>query len=131
MSNENEERHSRRRALQVIGLSVGAASTLLVACKSESKAPAAGKPAGKPAAAKPKPAGGDRCASVAPIDAQSAQMRKALQYVSESKTAGKRCDNCVQWEADKFKGECGGCKLFTGAVTPEGHCISWGPITPA
>ncbi len=128
MSNNNEERHSRRRALQVIGLSVGAASTLLSACKSESAAPAAGKPA---ATAKPKPTGGDRCASVAPIDAQSAQMRKALKYVSKSTNPAKRCDNCVQWEADKFKGECGGCKLFKGGVTPEGTCISWAPMTPS
>jgi len=26
--------------------------------------------------------------------------------------------------AGKYK-ECGGCKLFAGAVNPEGNCLSW------
>lgn len=66
-------------------------------------------------------------------DAQSAQMRKTLQYVEKSEKEGKQCDNCMQWitvaeaEHDGPKG-CGGCKLFKGPVNPKGYCLSYAPM---
>lgn len=66
--------------------------------------------------------GGTGCDAT--VDAQSKQMRKSLQYVEKSPKPDSKCNNCTQYEADKF-GECGGCKLFSGPVQPEGYCLSW------
>jgi hypothetical protein len=140
----------RRKTLQVLGLAAGG---LLVfqGCKEEAKAPApaAKPPEPAPVAAKPpepaaappaeaaKPAepaaqpaaaadGEVNCKEAAPIDEASKSLRRALQYKEKSAEAGKNCAGCAQFEAAKF-GACGGCKLFTGAVNPAGHCLSYAP----
>jgi hypothetical protein len=120
----------RRRSLKVVGFGfLGAAGLVSVAgctSKEETKAPA--KPAEPAPAAKEAPAepaaaaGGDGCDAT--IDAQSAQMRTALQYKAASDQEGKNCANCAQFKPGEY-GDCGGCNLFTGPVNNNGHCLSW------
>jgi hypothetical protein len=133
---------TRRRTLQVIGAGV-VAPAALAACaeskteshsapkKKEEKKPAptpaaaASKPSTKPdeTAAAAAPAGGKGCDGE--IDATSANLRKTLQYVENSKIEGKQCKNCAQWIKPEGDNACGGCKLFTGPVQPSGYCLSW------
>lgn len=147
---KRNELFNRRKTIQVLGLTAG---SLLVfqGCKEEPKPPApAPAPPPAPVAAKPpepaaKPAepaapadpaapaqptaaaNGDlNCKEAAPIDEASKGLRRALQYKEKSAEAGKNCAGCAQFEAAKF-GACGGCKLFTGAVNPGGHCLSYAP----
>jgi len=101
-------RFGRRRALQVLGAGLGAAGGLLALTGPEARAADAGL----------------NCKNKVAIDPAAQQMRRTLQYAEKSNTPGKKCDNCAQWEAGKYK-ECGGCKLFAGAVNPAGHCLSW------
>lgn len=117
-----------------------------VAAKTEPAAPEAAAPDTKPAVAEAKPmdpkpvepkpvepkpsagaSAGTDCAAEAKLDAASKQMRKALQYVSESKKAGQNCAKCLQWKAPEGGGACGGCKLFSGPVNAEGYCLSFAP----
>jgi hypothetical protein len=134
----------RRQAMQVLG--VGLASGLLLSgCKEEAKAPTPAPAPPAPVAAPPAPAaveakpadtrpaeaaaepGGLDCKDKAPIDDTSTAMRKALQYKDKSDVPGRSCQACAQFEGKKF-GDCGGCKLFTGAVNPGGNCLSFTPI---
>lgn len=137
---------SRRKALQVIGVGV-IAPTVLAACQEGGEAPAKkatpekkSGPATAKAEAKPEEtktamaegdkaaAGGEQsCDDSSKIDAQSAQMRKTLQYVEQSKQEGKQCNNCMQWIEAEKEGGCGGCKLFSGPVNPKGYCLSYAP----
>lgn len=64
----------------------------------------------------------------AEIDGKSKKMRKALQYVEKSKQKGKNCANCMQWIKPAEGEKCGGCKLFSGPVDPEGYCLSYAPM---
>lgn len=153
--NDNDERNTlmtqstrslmaRRKTLKVLGLAAGG---LLVfpACKEQAKPPpppapppvvkppeVAAKPpeppAAEPPAAEPSAnAAGDlNCKEKAPIDETSKGLRRALQYKEKSAEAQKNCKGCAQFEAGKY-GDCGACKLFTGAVNPEGHCLSFAP----
>jgi hypothetical protein len=105
-------RFDRRRALQILGAGLGAASGVLALTGSEARAEAL------------------NCKTKAPIDPGALQMRRTLQYVEKSVTPGKKCSTCAQFEAGKYK-ECGGCKLFGGAVNPEGNCLSWVAKKPA
>lgn len=135
---------ARRKTLKVLGLAAGG---LLVfpACKEAAKPspPAAAPPpvvkppevAAKPPEPAAAPAGeppatnavGDlNCKEKAAIDETSKGLRRALQYKEKSAEAGKNCKGCAQFEAGKY-GDCGACKLFTGAVNPEGHCLSFAP----
>lgn len=100
-------RFNRRRALQILGAGLGAASGVLALASTEARAAAA-----------------LNCKSKIPVDPVATQMRRNLQYAEKSIQPGKKCSNCVQFEAGKYK-ECGGCKLFAGAVNPEGSCLSW------
>ncbi|MDP3503417.1 MAG: high-potential iron-sulfur protein [Myxococcales bacterium] len=86
------------------------------------------EPAAAPAAEAPaaNAAGDLNCKEKAPIDDASKQLRRALQYKEKTAEAGKNCKGCAQYEAGKY-GDCGACKLFTGAVNPEGHCLSDAP----
>jgi hypothetical protein len=143
MKNITETKLGRREALQVFG--VGASLLALEACTKDTPAPIAAKPveppkpaeAPKPApvaeAAKPaeavaeaKPADGLDCKTKAPIDDASAGLRRALQYKETAADPAKVCSKCAQFEAAKFDA-CGGCKLFTGAVNPNGGCLSFAP----
>lgn len=124
-----------------------AAGGLLVfpACKPDTKVPSpvpplAAPPAAvaavppEPAAKPPEPgeptaakAGGElNCKEKAPIDETSKGLRRALQYKENSAEAGKNCQGCAQYTVGTY-GDCGGCKLFTGAVNPAGHCLSYAP----
>lgn len=111
----------RRRALQLFGVGLGAAGGLVVfGCKK------GGEGGGGAAQA---------CAELGNPDDQARQLRKSLQYKDQSPFPDKKCNVCAQYEPDKFgKADCGGCKLFGGGVSPEGHCLSFAPkqgATPA
>ena len=126
-----DEKIGRRHSLKVVGFGfLGAAGLVnLAACSKEeakkpaSPAPAAPAPAAKEAPAEPAAAaGGEGCDAT--IDAQSAQMRTALQYKEASDQEGKNCANCAQFKPGAH-GDCGGCNLFTGPVQNNGYCLSW------
>jgi len=104
-------RFNRRRALQILGAGLGAASGVLALASTDAHAQAAAT----------------SCKNKIPVDAAAVQMRRNLQYNEKSNQPGKKCGNCAQFEAGKYK-ECGGCKLFAGAVNPEGSCLSWAAI---
>ena len=110
---DDETRFDRRRALQLLGAGLGAAGAVLALTGSEARADA-----------------GLNCKTKVAIDPAAQQIRRTLQYAEKSNTPGKRCDNCSQYEVGKFK-ECGGCKLFAGAVNPAGYCLSWAAKKPA
>ena len=97
----------RRRALRMLGAGLGAATAMAALRGPEALAQAA-----------------LNCKSRVPVDAAAVQMRRNLQYAEKSNQPGKKCSTCAQFEAGKYK-ECGGCKLFGGAVNPEGSCLSW------
>jgi hypothetical protein len=105
---DDTTRFGRRRALQILGATLGAAGGVLALTVSEARADA----------------GGLNCKNKVPVDPAALQVRRNLQYVEKSTTPGKKCSNCAQFEAGKYK-ECGGCKLFAGGVNPEGNCLSW------
>ena len=102
---DETQRFDRRRMLQMLGAGLGATSVLALA-SSEARAETL------------------NCNKQVPLDPAALQMRRSLQYKEKSNTPGKKCSNCLQYEAGKFK-ECGGCKLFGGGVNPEGTCLSW------
>ena len=106
-------RFNRRRALQILGAGLGAASGVLALAGTEARADP-----------------GLDCSKKVVVDPAAVQMRRVLQYVEKSTARGKKCSNCAQFEAGKYK-ECGGCKLFSGAVNPEGNCLSWAAKKPA
>jgi hypothetical protein len=124
----------RRHSLKVVGFGfLGAAGLVnLAACSKEESAggakkapaqPAEAAPVAKEAPAEPAAAaGGEGCDAT--VDAQSAQMRTALQYKEASDQEGKQCANCAQFKPGEY-GDCGGCNLFTGPVQNNGYCLSW------
>jgi hypothetical protein len=141
VNDHNDERNTlidRRQTLKAIGLT--ASSLVVVSSFAKALAAPPAKPAakaavdaGQPAAAQapadagqPAAASNLNCKEKAPIDDASKQLRRALQYKEKSAEAGKNCKGCAQFEAAKY-GDCGACKLFTGAVNPEGHCLSYAP----
>lgn len=109
MNGHDDENHrfDRRRALQIFGAGLGAATGVLALTGSAARAEA-----------------GLNCKNKVTVDPAATQVRRTLQYIEKSNVPGKRCDNCAQFEAGKYK-ECGGCKLFSGAVNPAGYCLSW------
>lgn len=110
----------RRRTLQLLGVGGLAAGGLLgLGCKKdEGGGGAAGGGSAKPASA------GPSCNSA--IDDTSKNLRKALQYKDKTDTAEKACSKCLQYTVGTF-GDCGGCKLFSGPVQPNGVCASFAP----
>ncbi len=135
-SNDGNTLIGRRQTLKALGLTAGGLVVLSgfrEALAAPPAAKAAAVDAGQPAAAKaavdagqPAAANTLNCKEKAPIDDASKQMRRALQYKEKSAEAGKNCKGCAQFEAAKY-GDCGACKLFTGAVNPEGYCLSYAP----
>ncbi|HVP61275.1 MAG TPA: high-potential iron-sulfur protein [Myxococcaceae bacterium] len=105
-------RFNRRRALQILGAGLGAASGVLALASTDVHAEAA-----------------LNCKNKIPVDPAAVQIRRNLQYAEKSTQPGKKCSTCAQYEAGKYK-ECGGCKLFAGAVNPEGSCLSWAAKRP-
>jgi hypothetical protein len=118
----------RRRTLQL--LSVGLTATGLFgleACGKDGGGGAA--PAGEkkdPAAGGDKPAATGALDCNSTIDDTSKNLRKTLQYKKEAAVPAKKCIACAQFLAGAF-GDCGGCKLFSGPVQPNGGCLSFAP----
>ena len=116
----------RRRVLQLVGVGVGvgfgAGSLLgLEGCKDKAaEGGATGTSAG----------GGGALDCKSPIDETSKGLRKTLQYKVKADVPEKNCKACAQYEPGKY-GDCGGCKLMTGPVRPEGSCLSFAPIGAA
>src|SRR5215831_18483553 len=81
-------RFDRRRALQLLGAGLGAASGVL----------ALTAPAAHAAAALD-------CKKKVPIDPAALQLRRTLQYMEKSNAPGKKCSTCAQFEPRKYK-EC-------------------------
>lgn len=113
----------RRRALQVIGVGLGAAGGLFVAGCNKSDS---GTTSGGTGGSAPAPAAGGSCQDKIQVDDAAATLRKTLQYKEKTDNPEKKCSICAQFEAGKY-GNCGGCKLFAGAVNPEGACLSFAP----
>jgi hypothetical protein len=126
---EHDSKLGRRQAMQLLGLGLGAAG-LLVAAPEAAFAGAPAKAPAKGPAKPPTPAAPLTCTDKAPIDDTSKSIRAALQYKEKFDVAEKKCSGCLQFEAKKF-GDCGGCKLFTGAVSPDGVCLSFVAAPPA
>jgi hypothetical protein len=105
-------RFDRRRALQILGAGLGAAGGILALTGSDARADA-----------------GLSCKNKVATDPAAQQIRRTLQYAEKSNVPGKKCNNCLQYEVGKYK-ECGGCKLFAGAVHPDGYCLSWAAKKP-
>jgi len=121
VENGNSQRIGRRRTLTLLGLSaIGGA--LAVACKKDEGGAASSSGAGGN-----KPAGGG-CAT--PPDEASKTMRKTLQYKAATDNPAKKCSGCAQYTAGTY-GDCGGCKLFSGPVQPNGVCLSYAPLGAA
>ncbi len=122
-NNNGSKLLGRRRTLQLLGASGLAATGLLAlgACKKDEGA--AGGTTGTGTAATT----GGGCNT--PLDDTSKTMRKTLQYKDKADDAAKQCKACAQYNAKAF-GDCGGCKLFTGPVKPEGGCLSFAPLAP-
>jgi len=107
----------RRRTLQLLGMGIGAATGLVALAGCDKGAPSGG---GESKGG----AGALDCSAT--IDEASKATRKTLQYKKVAATPEKKCTACVQYDPGKF-GDCGGCKLFTGPVQPEGGCLSFAP----
>jgi hypothetical protein len=108
----------RRRTLQLLG--VGLTATGLFGLEACSKG-GSGGPTGDTKPGDPK-AGTLDCNST--IDEASKTLRGALQYKKEAADPAKKCNACAQYDEKKY-GDCGGCKLFTGPVQPNGSCLSF------
>lgn len=114
-------RLDRRAALKLFGVGVTSVGGIL-AFAGCTKAPEEAAPA-----AAPKPAAGGLCQFKVPVDEAARTMRRTVQYKEKSDQPGKMCSNCSQFIAGKY-GDCGGCKLFDGGVSPGGVCLSYAPI---
>jgi hypothetical protein len=125
---QNDSKLGRRQAMQLLGLGLGAAGLLVAKPEIAFAGPPAKAPA-KPATPAA-PAAPLTCNDKAPIDDTSKAIRTALQYKEKFDVPEKKCSGCLQFEAKKF-GDCGGCKLFTGAVSPDGVCLSFVVATAA
>lgn len=113
MSSETEDRVSRRRFLQSIGIVgvVGASGSLIAACGGSS----------------------DSCSDLSdlsePEKKQRSQMVKSLNYVEETPQENRDCANCQLYIAEEYGEGCGGCQLFPGPVAANGYCNSWAPAS--
>jgi hypothetical protein len=67
------------------------------------------------------------CSDLTGVNPADVAKRKSLGYTSQSPQPDSQCDNCKLWVPAKEGEECGGCLLFTGPVSPGGHCTYWAP----
>jgi len=118
MDKKNERRDFLQRCLG-LGITVSAGGLMAIGCASQKKSTPA-KKAVSAAAANP-------CDNLTGVDPVDVEKRKALGYSSLSPIPDKQCDNCKLWVPIKEGKECGGCLLFAGPVSPEGHCTYWAP----
>ena len=61
-----------------------------------------------------------------PLDDNSKNLRRTLQYKAKADPPEKNCSSCAQFQPGQYQ-ECGGCKLIPGPVRPEGGCLSFAP----
>ncbi len=121
VTNNEAIRLDRRQALKVFGVGITSAGGIL-ALAGCSKAPR------QAAASAPKSvASGGLCQFKVPVDEAARQMQRVVQYKETSDQPGKTCSNCSQFIPNKY-GDCGGCKLFDGGVSPGGFCLSYAPV---
>ena len=127
----------RRETIQLLGL--GLTASAVAACSKPDAAPqgacgAAPTPAA-PSPAAPEATGGAASGSAimdckSPIDPASKASRTVMQYKDPAASPEKHCSVCSQYIPGKY-GDCGGCKLFTGPVSPTGGCLSFAPLAGA
>jgi hypothetical protein len=117
-------RVDRRQALKLFGFGLTSVGGLIALAGCSKGGEQAAAPA--PAAAAP-PATGGLCQFRVPVDEAAKQMRRNLQYREKSDDPNKHCSLCSQFEQGKY-GDCGGCKLFAGGVSPGGVCLSFAPL---
>ena len=138
MSSNDNDRVSRRRFLQSVGIAgvVGAGSSLLAACgggSSDSKSSGSSGGGGESSSGGGTKTASADCSDVSDLsDAkkkQREQMINSLQYVEESPNAEKNCANCSLYIEGDYGEGCGGCQLFPGAVNANGYCNSWAPAS--
>jgi hypothetical protein len=129
MSTESNDRVSRRRFLQSVGIAgvVGASGTLLAACGgSDDSGSDSGSGGGSASAS-------GSCSDLSSLsDAQKkqrSQMVESLQYVEETPQPDKNCANCSLYIQGDYGEGCGGCQLFPGPVAANGYCNSWAPAS--
>ncbi len=124
MNDKDDElmRVDRREALKLFGFGLTSAGALLALAGCSKGAEQAAAPA-----AAPTPAAGGLCQFRVPVDEAAKQMRRNLQYREKSDDPNKHCSACSQFIAGKY-GDCGGCKLFDGGVSPGGVCLSFAPL---
>lgn len=121
MSDDEQDRVSRRRFLQSLGLvgMAGASGSLLAACGDS------GDSSGQ--------ASSEACADLSDLSEQQLQQRKqmvkSLSYVHESPQEDQFCSNCQLFIQKEYGEGCGGCQLFPGPVHAKGYCNSWAPAT--
>ncbi len=108
----------------VTGLTVGA-GTLLTACGGGESGQASSPAADAPAAADAGTATG--CNDLSGLSDPEVQLRGSLQYVDESTTTGRTCDNCALYVAAESGSACGTCTLIKGPIAAKGYCASWAP----
>jgi hypothetical protein len=63
------------------------------------------------------------CADPKQMDDGQTSMRKSLNYVEMSPDQSKTCSVCGFFQAGGDG--CGTCMIFSGPVSPKGHCDSW------
>ena len=110
----------RRRTLALLGAGLGAGSLFVLGACNKDKG---GGPAGSNSGSS---SGGGALDCYSPVDDASKATRRTLQYKAEAVDPVKHCSACAQFNAGQY-GDCGGCKLFSGPVKPNGGCLSWAP----
>jgi hypothetical protein len=134
MSTESNDRVSRRRFLQSVGIAgvVGASSTLLAACGGSDDSGGSSSGSSSSSGSGSASASGN-CSDLSGLsDAekkQRSQMVKSLQYVEETPQDDKNCANCQLYIQSEYGEGCGGCQLFPGPVAANGYCNSWAPAS--
>lgn len=134
MSTESNDRVSRRRFLQSVGIAgvVGASSTLLAACGGSDDSGDSSSGSSSSSGSGSASASGN-CSDLSGLsDAekqQRSQMVKSLQYVEETPQDDKNCANCQLYIQSEYGEGCGGCQLFPGPVAANGYCNSWAPAS--
>ena len=134
MNSENNDRVSRRRFLQSVGIAgvVGASSTLLAACGGSDDSGDGSGTSESGGGSGTASASAD-CSDLSSLSEsekkQRSQMVKSLQYVEETPQPDKNCANCSLYIQSEYGEGCGGCQLFPGPVAANGYCNSWAPAS--
>ncbi len=62
------------------------------------------------------------CTDVQGLSAEAMNARTVLSYQDRAGTPDRACEKCVQWVEAKADGQCGGCKVLAGPISPAGSC---------